>query len=311
MRARSPADKTFRQLFNSRTCQVVLGAGAMRSAGLKNITAKHLALASQSLSAVIAIIPYLREALRPHLAGKQAGCLVEFDGVKLDYREHQQEIHAKLVAIMEDRLALHRRTLRAIDSFADVAPTSVSPYMEAIVKEVSTLHKVLAKYLPGPTVGTIIGRAKDDIAAAMRADFTELIRTRPAATAQLLADVRYLRSRLGALDGVAFAAVRPAMHLQRAGFREPSTHECLRAGHRGAACGRPRPPYSYRARGALARGGVRRLVGHRGRRSRIVTGGTWRRIGQFSSRALTTCRPLYRYLVSAEPGSAGDQQSTS
>lgn len=28
--------------FNSRTCQVVLGAGAMRSAGLKNITAKHL-----------------------------------------------------------------------------------------------------------------------------------------------------------------------------------------------------------------------------------------------------------------------------
>lgn len=28
--------------YNSRTCQVVLGAGAMRSAGLKNITAKHL-----------------------------------------------------------------------------------------------------------------------------------------------------------------------------------------------------------------------------------------------------------------------------
>ena len=30
--------------FNSRTCQVVLGAGAMRSAGLKNITAKHLGM---------------------------------------------------------------------------------------------------------------------------------------------------------------------------------------------------------------------------------------------------------------------------
>lgn len=33
---------TVLQSFNSRTCQVVLGAGAMRSAGLKNITAKHL-----------------------------------------------------------------------------------------------------------------------------------------------------------------------------------------------------------------------------------------------------------------------------
>lgn len=30
--------------FNSRTCQVVLGAGAMRSAGLRNITAKHLGM---------------------------------------------------------------------------------------------------------------------------------------------------------------------------------------------------------------------------------------------------------------------------
>ena len=32
----------FLKSFNSRTCQVILGAGAMRSAGLKNITAKHL-----------------------------------------------------------------------------------------------------------------------------------------------------------------------------------------------------------------------------------------------------------------------------
>ena len=32
----------FLKAFNSRTCQVVLGAGAMRSAGLRNITAKHL-----------------------------------------------------------------------------------------------------------------------------------------------------------------------------------------------------------------------------------------------------------------------------
>lgn len=30
------------KLFNSKVCQVILGAGAMRSAGLKNITAKHL-----------------------------------------------------------------------------------------------------------------------------------------------------------------------------------------------------------------------------------------------------------------------------
>jgi hypothetical protein len=54
----------------------------MRSAGLKNITAKHLALASQSLSAVMALIPYVRETLRRHLSSKQAVMLVEFDRLK-------------------------------------------------------------------------------------------------------------------------------------------------------------------------------------------------------------------------------------
>ncbi|KAI4122831.1 MAG: hypothetical protein LQ347_006371, partial [Umbilicaria vellea] len=49
------------KLFNSRSSQLILGAGATRSAGLKNITTKHLALASQALSFVIALIPYIRE----------------------------------------------------------------------------------------------------------------------------------------------------------------------------------------------------------------------------------------------------------
>ncbi len=46
--------------FNSRSCQLILGAGATRSAGLKNITTKHLALASQGLSFIIALVPYVR-----------------------------------------------------------------------------------------------------------------------------------------------------------------------------------------------------------------------------------------------------------
>ncbi|KAF8831107.1 hypothetical protein HHX47_DHR1000227 [Lentinula edodes] len=74
----------FLKAFNSRTCQVVLGAGAMRSAGLKNITAKHLALASQSLSIMIALVPYIRETFRRHLNSKQAVMLIEFDKLKRD-----------------------------------------------------------------------------------------------------------------------------------------------------------------------------------------------------------------------------------
>jgi len=142
----------FLKAFNSRTCQVVLGAGAMRSAGLKNITAKHLALASQSLSIVIALIPYVRETFRRHLSPKQAVMLVEFDKLKRDYQEHQNEIHAKLVAIMGDRLAAHIKSLNAIRWDAPPAKPGVNEYMELLVKETVTLHKVLSRYLASAVV---------------------------------------------------------------------------------------------------------------------------------------------------------------
>jgi len=142
----------FLKAFNSRTCQVVLGAGAMRSAGLKNITAKHLALASQSLSIVIAIIPYIRETFRRHLSPKQAVMLVEFDKLKRDYQEHQNEIHAKLIAIMGDRLAAHIKSLNAIKWDAPPAKPGVNDYMELLVKETVTLHKVLSRYLSSAVV---------------------------------------------------------------------------------------------------------------------------------------------------------------
>ncbi|XP_021678913.2 vacuolar protein sorting-associated protein 54, chloroplastic isoform X3 [Hevea brasiliensis] len=45
------------KFFNTRTCQLVLGAGAMQVSGLKSITSKHLALASQVISFTHAIIP--------------------------------------------------------------------------------------------------------------------------------------------------------------------------------------------------------------------------------------------------------------
>ncbi len=124
----------------------------MRSAGLKNITAKHLALASQSLSIVIALIPYVRETFRRHLSPKQAVMLVEFDKLKRDYQEHQNEIHAKLIAIMSDRITAHIKSLNAIRWDVQQAKPGVNDYMELLVKETVTLHKVLSRYLASVVV---------------------------------------------------------------------------------------------------------------------------------------------------------------
>ena len=61
---------------------------------------------------MIALIPYIRETFRRHLSQKQAVMLIEFDKLKRDYQEHQNEIHAKLVAIMGDRLNTHIASLQ-------------------------------------------------------------------------------------------------------------------------------------------------------------------------------------------------------
>ena len=45
--------------FNSRTCQLILGAGAMQVSGLKSITVKHLAVACHTVRVVLALFPAL------------------------------------------------------------------------------------------------------------------------------------------------------------------------------------------------------------------------------------------------------------
>ncbi|KAI9445991.1 Vps54-like protein-domain-containing protein [Lactarius indigo] len=189
----------FLKAFNSRTCQVVLGAGAMRSAGLKNITAKHLALASQSLSIVIALVPYVRETFRRHLSPKQAVMLVEFDKLKRDYQEHQNEIHAKLVAIMGDRLSAHIKSLNAIKWDAPPAKAGANEYMELLVKETVTLHKVLSRYLASVVVEFVMTQVFAAINHRLSEEYAKIDLPTLEAKERLLTDARYLHEKFTVL----------------------------------------------------------------------------------------------------------------
>ena len=143
------------KLFNSRSSQLILGAGATRSAGLKNITTKHLALASQALSFVTALTPYVREFIRRQPSGSNQ-LMTEFDKVKRLYQEHQSGINDKLVDIMSGRATTHVNAMKKIDWDDTSNTTAANPYMETLVKETTTLHKVLSKHLPEMTVRVIM-----------------------------------------------------------------------------------------------------------------------------------------------------------
>lgn len=65
--------------FNSRTCQLVLGAGALPLVGLKTISSRNLALASRSLQLIALFIPLLKAHFEERLAPKQKTMIKHFD----------------------------------------------------------------------------------------------------------------------------------------------------------------------------------------------------------------------------------------
>ncbi|ETI24740.1 hypothetical protein G647_04110 [Cladophialophora carrionii CBS 160.54] len=192
------------KLFNSRSSQLILGAGATRSAGLKNITTKHLALSSQALSFIVALIPYVREFFRRHLPSSTAQqVMTDFDKVKRLFQEHQNGIHEKLVDIMSGRASMHVKAMKNIDweEAAKNISVPVSPYMETLTKETGTLQKVLAKHLPEPVVAGIM----IPVFASYREQWTNAYRDvtikSAAAKARLLADAEFFNSRISKIDG--------------------------------------------------------------------------------------------------------------
>ncbi|KAI9178801.1 hypothetical protein H9P43_005463 [Blastocladiella emersonii ATCC 22665] len=203
--------------FNNRTCQMVLGAGALQSAGLKSISAKHLAVTSQSIGAVLALVPYIRTALAAHLSEKQLVFLAEYDKVAKDYTDHQASLYAKLVAIMNERVTFHALALGGVDWEAQPVPTDdtttlppPTPAMDALVKETSTLHRVLARYLPADALRSVMGAVFKAYNDKLEAELEKIVVTSVAAKNALLIDVQFFIRKLNALEG----ADGPGSHLE-------------------------------------------------------------------------------------------------
>ncbi|KAH9429431.1 hypothetical protein MCOR02_010834 [Pyricularia oryzae] len=202
------------QLFNSRCTQLILGAGATRSAGLKNITTKHLAIASQALGFVATMVPHVREFVRRHVPGadKPSGTgsgsntttlIGEFDKVRRLYQEHQNSIYDKLVEIMSGRAAMHSKTMRTIDWDEG---GEVHPYMDTLGRETSTLHRNLTKALPDSTVRFIMA----PVFASYKEAFGKVLVGASVRTEEgresMVRDFDYFRVKLGKIDGFGDAA---------------------------------------------------------------------------------------------------------
>uniref|UniRef100_A0A8C6RQI4 Vacuolar protein sorting-associated protein 54 n=1 Tax=Nannospalax galili TaxID=1026970 RepID=A0A8C6RQI4_NANGA len=127
--------------FNSRSCQLVLGAGALQVVGLKTITTKNLALSSRCLQLIVHYIPVIRAHFEARLPPKQCNMLRHFDHITKDYHDHIAEISAKLVAIMD---SLFDKLLSKYEVKAPVP----SPCFRNICKQMTKMHEAIFDLLP-------------------------------------------------------------------------------------------------------------------------------------------------------------------
>jgi len=158
------------RLFNTRSTHLVLGAGAIHSAArLKSINAKHLAIVTQCIALMLAILPHIRAALMAQLPAKQHALLTDLDKIKADYSEHSEKVLNKLVSIIggivEHSLA-PKISQTSFDERATNTPTPEDPdaaleccaFLDSVLTNTTKMHQVLKVMLPDELLRDVFSR---------------------------------------------------------------------------------------------------------------------------------------------------------
>lgn len=144
--------------FNSKCCQLVLGAGALRVAGLTTITTGNLALVSRSLKLVIWFIPRIKGHFQ-QLEMKQTSNSNEsntnvttnnfinsgYDTIEKDLFSHIKEVETKVLNIVT---TLVHNLLNTWDARPPVPSQSFRNISRHFIK----LHEALSPILPEPQI---------------------------------------------------------------------------------------------------------------------------------------------------------------
>lgn len=151
--------------FNSRCCQLVLGAGAIQSAGLKTISTSNLALVSRSLQVILWLLPLIKGLLLK-LHSKEIS-LASFDNIESDIVSHKQEIENKISLIVSNMLGSQLTGW-------DAKPPVPSQTFRNISKHLVKLHEALIDILPIEQIRTIYKRVHDNFKDKLREQLAKM-----------------------------------------------------------------------------------------------------------------------------------------
>eukprot|EP00736_Rhodelphis_marinus_P009927 Rmarinus@m.5548 len=192
--------------YETKARELVFAAGALKTAGLKNITAKHLALAAQCAELLHMLLHPMEKTLRAVLPDEDADVLLEVDSVRALLSRHRDDALHHVAEMMKERIAVHSVMIQesSIENSrnSQFSPQPPSAHVRSLVKDTSMLHKILATTLPGHQ----LQRVFDDIVphfSRILIDKLSAVENRSAsAKEQLRGDLQYLMSSITGLDSI-------------------------------------------------------------------------------------------------------------
>ncbi|KAF5646219.1 vacuolar sorting-associated 54 [Fusarium sp. NRRL 52700] len=193
---------SYLQVFDSRCRQLILGAGALASAGLKNITATNLALAFQALSFISSLVPRISGFVGRHVPAGSANEAIanQFEKVKHAFKEHKDYICRKLITIMESRVSSYSKRAREIN-WEGETPQDVRKYMVGLVRDTSRLYKAISKRMHKEVVQLIMASISTIYKDHLGVVFIEIVVEEESGRKCMVKDVEYLDERLGKIPG--------------------------------------------------------------------------------------------------------------
>jgi vacuolar protein sorting-associated protein 54 len=131
--------------FNSRCCQLVLGAGAVHVAGLKMITISNLALVSRALQLVLWLMPQVKNHFNSLDSNGNIGSLNGWITVEKDFVSHIKEIENKMLTIVSQLVNSQLVNW-------DARPPIPSQSFRNISRHFVKLHEAIAQVLPAEQI---------------------------------------------------------------------------------------------------------------------------------------------------------------
>jgi len=212
--------------YNSRTCELILGAGAMKTAGLKRIQAKHLSLSARSVFLLLEILPHVRKVLSDKLP-RQSRVVVDqlFDGLKKDLTTHRNQVFRKIVEII-DKLASQKGDQLSKMKWANPSTQGSEesnlqnlrpddPVSE-LMKHTKQLHKVLTNYLGPNQRDHLFKEIAETLVTSLTKCLQDLDLGNTVIKHRIQVNVKFVVDRLSRLESVTDnvqIAVRPFVNL--------------------------------------------------------------------------------------------------